>query len=73
MTITNNYHNHHNYQEEQTMKRSEAFRQAQIAVLGANMPISVRAEVLEVLMWEEHWSKQVEEMQAAKEKENATL
>lgn len=55
------------------MKRSEAFRRAQIAVLGAEMPISVRSEVLEVLMWEEHWAKQVEEMQAAKEKENATL
>ena len=49
------------------MKRSVAFRNAQIAVLGAEMPISVRTEVLEVLMWEEHWSKLAEEMQEAKE------
>lgn len=60
------------------MKRSEAFRNAQIAVLGANLPISVKSGVLEVLMWEEHWSKLAEETQEAKEqeekeKENATL
>lgn len=51
------------------MKRSVAFRQAQIAVLGSNLPISVRTEVLEVLMWEEHWSKLAEEAKEAKEKE----
>lgn len=55
------------------MKRSEAFRNAQIAVLDAKIPISKRAEVLEVLMWEEYWAKQVEEMKVAKENENETL
>lgn len=55
------------------MKRSEAFRNAQIAVLGAELPISAKAEVIELLMWEEHWAKLAEETQAAKEKENATL
>lgn len=51
------------------MKRSEAFRKAQIAVLGADMPISVRTHVIEVLMLEEHWAKLTEETQAEKEKE----
>jgi hypothetical protein len=51
------------------MKRSEAFRKAQLAVLGADMPISVRTHVIEVLMWEEHWAKLTEETQAEKEKE----
>ena len=55
------------------MKRSEAFRKAQIAVLGAEMPISVKSEVLEVLMWEEHWAKLAEEAKEAKEKEDETL
>ncbi len=55
------------------MKRSEAFRNAQIAVLDANIPISVRVEVLGVLMWEEHWAKLTEETIEAKENENATL
>lgn len=55
------------------MKRSEAFRKAQIAVLGSDMLISEKVEVMELLMWEEHWSKLVEETQAAKEKEDATL
>ena len=58
------------------MKRSEAFRQAQIAVLGANLPISMKTEVIEVLMWEEHWAKMAEEAKEAKEakeKVNETL
>lgn len=55
------------------MKRSEAFRQAQIAVLGANLPISMRTEIIEVLMWEEHWAKMAEEAKEAKEKANETV
>ena len=55
------------------MKRSEAFRQAQIAVLGANLPIPMKTEVIEVLMQEEHWAKMAEESKEAKEKANETL
>ena len=55
------------------MKRSEAFRKAQNAVLGANMLISEKLDVLGVLMWEEHWAKLTEEAKAEKEKENETL
>lgn len=54
------------------MKKSEAFRKAQEAVLGADMPISVKTEVLGVLMWEEYFAKSVEEHQA-KEKENEAV
>jgi hypothetical protein len=50
------------------MKKSEAFKMAQLAVLGNDaMPIKTRAEILEILMWEESFAKMVEEMQAQKE------
>ena len=49
------------------MKKSEAFRQAQIAVLGADLPIATKTEVLEVLMWEEQFEKMTEEYKAKKE------
>ena len=55
------------------MKRSEAFRKAQIAVLGSDMLISEKVDVLGFLMWEEHWARCAEEAQEEKEKENATL
>jgi hypothetical protein len=55
------------------MKRSEAFRKAQIAVLGSDMLISEKVDVLGFLMWEEHWARCAEEAEEAKEKENATL
>jgi hypothetical protein len=43
------------------MKPSEAFKQAQIAVLNADMPISTKKEVLEVLLWQEYFEKIVED------------
>lgn len=48
------------------MKKSKAFREAQIAVLGADMPVSVKTKVLEVLMWEEEFAKMTEEYQEKK-------
>jgi hypothetical protein len=48
------------------MKKSEAFRQAQIAVLGADMSISTKKEVLEMLLWEEEFAKMTEDYQAKK-------
>ena len=51
------------------MKKSEAFKAAQIAVLDSNIPISVKTEVLEVLLWEEYFQKLTEERQEKKEEE----
>ena len=51
------------------MKRSEAFRKAQIAVLGADMLITEKVDVLGFLMWEEHWARLAEEAKEAKEQE----
>lgn len=51
------------------MKKSEAFKAAQIAVLESGIPISVKTEVLEVLLWEEYFAKSFEETQAKKEAE----
>lgn len=48
------------------MKKSEAFRKAQEAVLGASLPISQKTEILGVLMWEEYFAEIVEN----KENEN---
>jgi hypothetical protein len=48
------------------MKKSEAFKAAQIAVLDSNIPISVKTEVLEVLLWEEYFAKSFEESQEKK-------
>lgn len=56
------------------MKKSEAFKKAQMAVLNADyMPVSVRTEVLEALMWEEEFAKMVEEHQAKKVAENEAV
>jgi hypothetical protein len=49
------------------MKKSEAFRKAQEAVLGSNLPISAKTEVLGVLLWEEYFAKLAEETQEKKE------
>ena len=51
------------------MKKSEAFKAAQIAVLDSNIPISVKTEVLEVLLWEEYFQKLTEERQEKKKEE----
>ena len=60
------------------MKKSEAFSKAQVAVLDSDMPISVKVDVLEILLWEEDFAKMIEECQAkkeaqAKEEANETL
>ena len=51
------------------MKKSEAFKAAQIAVLDSDIPISVKTEVLEVLLWEEYFAKMTEEHQEKKKAE----
>jgi hypothetical protein len=51
------------------MKKSEAFKAAQVAVLDSNLPISVKTEVLEVLLWEEQLEKNFEEYQEKKKEE----
>ena len=51
------------------MKKSEAFRKAQIAVLGADMSISAKTEVLGLLMWEEYFAKLSEEQETVEEQE----
>lgn len=43
------------------MKKSEAFKKAQVAVLDSDLPISVKKEVLEVLLWEEYFEKIAED------------
>jgi hypothetical protein len=43
------------------MKKSEAFKKAAVAVLDADMPISVKKEIIEVLMWEQYFQKIVED------------
>ena len=51
------------------MKKSEAFKAAQIAVLESGLPISVKTEVLEVLLWEEHFEKITEDYKEKKKEE----
>ena len=49
------------------MKKSEIFKAAQIAVLNADMLISTKKDVLEVLLWEEEFAKLVEEKESQAE------
>ena len=39
------------------MNKSEAFKKAAVAVLSADMAISVKQEVIGVLLWEEYFAK----------------
>ena len=51
------------------MKKSEAFKMAQVAVLNSDLSISVKTQVLEALLWEEEFAKMTEEYQEKKEAE----
>ena len=53
------------------MKKSEAFKKAQVAVLDSDLPISVKKEVIEVLLWEEYFEKIAENHK--KEEGNAEI
>ena len=51
------------------MKKSEAVKMAQKAVLDSDLPISTKKEVIEVLLWEEYIQK-IAEVHKPKEEDN---